>query len=746
MHWFASFLVKHPRGPLHFTCLVTVAAICGLSQLQFDEDLLKTLGSRTGELEEVNRFAEKIGFDERKIVAFLEADDLLSFSRISALRTFVEQVGARPQVLDIYSLLDARRPLVGRLRAPLFPEDYDARDVEQTRQVAAANPLVAGQTLTPDGRAAQVLISLADEMYADRRALDPLLDELRNDADRWLVPAGIRVRFVGGPIIRREIVAATRRDLVRNTALGSGVAICVALAFFRKPRVVFAVTAAPLLASLWIMGLLGLSQIPVNVLSATITNLTLVVGLTDSVHMIQDFQRRRRLGLDRDSALLESIRHAGAACGVTAVTTALGFASLAFTESPIIREYGMICAASSIMVFCVVMLLTVPISAFAEPPEIVRDGREPLRIERMTQRVVDFSLANRRWICFIAILLPPLLIVYSTRLEPNTRAIDYLPRSSPTREAVHDCERAFGGAVRLLVVVHVDDVFEITSPRGEAALRAIQQSLEHRPGMGKPLSLVNVVDASPNLGTNWSEITKYLFHRPRESFQVFYDPASRRLIYSVPFADRGSRYVLETVEQIRRDFTNLMAIHPGIRCSIGGRPVELASGANQMLAELASGLGLEALVILLVISFSLRSIKLGLISLVPNVLPLACVLGILSLLDTPLRFGVVAVFNVCLGLAVDDTVHLIKAIASSHKSATLEDQIREGTAGVGVPMLAAAAILAAGFGVLVFSEIDDNRAFGALACVTIAISIAIELLVLPALLSAFCRNDLRRIR
>lgn len=740
------FVIGHPRLIGGVACVLTCAAVWGVTRLRIEDDPYAAVRVGSAEFSRLEELSLAYGFDDESVVVVLEADDFFTLERIAALRKLVGRFKTHPEVSGTYSLLDARRPGPGRLQLPLFPETSDdLADMERARRYAEASTLVRGQLLSDDGRTALMLVSLRPETRNDVRVLEPLLQTLKTAAQQELPKSGITARFTGVPAIRVELVRATERNVVVTTVLGCAAALVISLLILRDWRAVLTASLPPALASLWILGFLGLAGISVNILSAVVSTLVLVVGLSDSIHLSQDIWRRRFQPRDNEQAAVDALRHSGIACGITALTTAFGFASLALTDSPIVREYGLILACGALVAF-VATVLFVPLLAGLFPHYRVADqeGAVSRTIEAATRRVVGFSLARRKVICVfcaIAFLLTGRAVFL---LQADTSLTENLPGESEGRAALHCADTAFGGVFHTLVVVHWPASERLESPATEAALRDAQRLVQSSAVFNHPLSLINVVESMPNLGANWQSAVRVLTGSPRESLRRFFDAERREALVFAHTPEIGSAAIGDAVDETRERLRQLEQVHPGYRFELSGTPVVATTIVNQLLIDLGAGLGLEALMILLVISCLFRSLRLGLISLVPNLFPLACVAAVMALVDMPLHFGSVMVFNICLGLAVDDTVHLVSRIGDARSEPTAEDMIRRGVAGVGTAVVAATLILCAGFAALTVSEVYASRVFGVLSCVTLAASFVAELILLPAVLAVGGRRALER--
>jgi predicted RND superfamily exporter protein len=224
----------------------------------------------------------------------------------------------------------------------------------------------------------------------------------------------------------------------------------------------------------------------------------------------------------------------------------------------------------------------------------------------------------------------------------------------------------------------------------------------------------------------------------------FVNVERREALVLAHVSDLGTAALERLTFDLNRELDAVRARHPGFDFELSGSSIVGTAVINRLIGGLGTGLGLEAVIIFLLIASVFRSWRLGLISLIPNLFPLACMATVMSGMGMSLHFGNVITFNVCLGLAVDDTVHVLNRIVHSRSPRSIDRLIVDCMSEVGPAVFATTLILCAGFAVMLLSSVPASRTFGGLACLMMAASFVAELLLLPALLAVFGEKALRR--
>ncbi len=584
------------------------------------------------------------------------------------------------------------------------------------------------------------MLVLAELEHVALHDSEPAVARLRQVVEQFDGREGLRVRLTGVPAVRAEIIRNVQRDAIKFNVLGCMLALAIALVVFRQPSAVLIAVAAPELGVLWVLGAMGLAGVQINVLNSVVPTLVVVVGLTDSIHFLLDIQRSRAAHLPGAQASAAAIEHVGGACGLTSLTSAVGFGSLAVAKAEIIREFGLACAAGSILTF-IAVLTVVPLLASTRLSRNLGAHRERQHVlAGWSNAVVRLATTYPLRITAVGAAVTVILGIVATGLKPDSWLAENLPAGGASAEALRHCDDAFGGLMFAYASIEWPQNESLASENVHGALLDVRRMFRDHPETRHPLSVLNVVEALPLQGRSWAASVRYL-ERGEESLENLLRIDRRHALVSAHVRDIGAARFEAVFDDLKRQLADIEARHPGLTLRMTGTSVVSARHLTQMIRDLGNSLGLESLVIFTLMAWCFRSFGLGLISIIPNVFPLVCVGALMIALGMPLQFGSVIVFNICLGLAVDDTIHVMtrfnRELAIDHD---VRAAIRRSFAAVGTAMLTSTAILLAGFAVVTLSDVPALQLFGGLSCVTIMAALVGELLLTPALLLTFLRR------
>ena len=709
--------------------VVTALAVFGASRLGFDDNPRAVFRSDDEDFQLMEEVFEQFGTDDNLCFLIVHSEALFSRRSLDDLRRLTRDAGAVQGVESSMSLTDERLLLV-----PADVKNADGDSLATVRGNALQHPLVAGQLLDEQGEYALVIVRLKGETLSisEIQPIDRRLDEL---VERFSHETSLTVRVTGLPPLRVEAYKHVRQESARFTILCSIAAFGMAFLILRRWQMVAVVCGASLTGALWTVGTLGLVGEQITVLTVVLPTLVIAVGFTDAVHLVMDVRHSRAAGLSPQIAARDTIRHLTLACGLTSLTTAIGFASLGVTRTEIVRRFGLACGMGAVLTFFAVIVIVPLLSSTwlgrnMLPP---RGGqRLDARVSAFGGRLIELVLKNRWGITIAAILLTAFMGYSVMRLKPENEITETLPDNSESLQTLRLIDEKFGGILPAFVIVDWPRGVSPTSPEFRAALEDVHRVCDESPATRAPFSALNVMQAVP--GGNLSLVPKSVTRRMLHSEQ-------RRAVVVCRSEARGTAFFSRSFPELAGRLKDLEDRHPGFRFRLTGSGVVASKNIGQMISDLTSSLGLASVVIFVTLTLVFRSIRIGLICLIPNALPLLFTASLLAWTGESLRFSGVIVFCMCLGIAVDDTIHVVTRFQRELKSTgDVEAALRASMKAVGSALVVTTIVFVIGFSVTLTSTVPGNRMFGVLSCTAVLSALFGDLVVLPAMLACFVRQ------
>jgi predicted RND superfamily exporter protein len=672
------------------------------------------------------------------VIVVAQSDNFFTPDGADAMRAAVEALESLPHVESVLWLDRAPMMNIFGLREAILPrgEASPAR-FAAAREQALEHPLIAGQLLSRDAKTMLLMVRIDWLFVTEDRDCTDVLRETAEAAAQAFPGAEITFQVTGEVPIRVSRAASNRRNEIKYQAIGYSIALIIAFILFRGLSSVVIVAMAPAFGVFWTLGLLhylGFDDNPFN--SVIVPVLLCMVGFTDGVHMMVQIRRHRAMGMSASDAARLSIREVGLACWLTSLTTAIGFGSLVLAHHEVVREFGYCCVLGVLMTFLSVITI-IPLACTSPLGRRVHTGYGRNLIDQNLERisvVIDFVLAHSRAISIVAIVITVILGLLTLQLRPDERLTSSLAARSEAAQALAHIDRALGGMETASVSVRWRSRIKAGDEEIGEVVTAVDEVLRSEPLIGNPLSIRNLIDALPGEGPASTRMS-LLELLPPPLKRAYYQPEVRYATVGFRLQDIGIASYGPVFARIEQQLEAIEQNHPDFRLELSGNAVGRWKNLYQVVVDLAFSLGTASIIIFVVLTIVYRSLRLGMISIVPNLFPLAATGFLLWAVGQNLEIVSVCAFTVCLGIAVDDTIHFLTryleqdAIAGSRREA-----IRRAFIGVGTALIMTTVVLVIGFSTALLSDSRDHRIFATMGILTISSALFADLVFLPALL------------
>jgi len=709
---------------------VTALAAFGISRLRLDDDLRSLIRDSNGEFALVDEVAAIFGPPDRDCIvrATARTGDIFDAEPLAALESLAARLRDVEGVEQVRSIFDIRRQGAAGAILPVIPRRSGPLDAEaraEAKARASRHPLVAGHLLSADTASSLLLVQLAAGADRPPRSTDVVARVEAALAEAADDRGPLAVELTGLPALREQAMQALRRDMLTFNSIGLSLAVILSAAVARSLRSTVVACVPPFVGAVWALGALGLLGAPVTVLTSVVPSLALVVGTCDSIHFIEDMRRSVRRGLDPLAASSGAVQRIGMACGLTSIVTAIGFASLAVARIEAVRTFGIAAAIGALASFLAVTLLT-PMIAATPFCSGLRLGRSSRLAGRAASLLAAFSVRHARPLVAVACGLTLLLGMAGSGLEADNRIVDSLPAGAAASQTLAHVDADFGGAMGIDILVGWPEGVEWRDPAVLDGLRRAEAVIAGEAGISKPISFSTIAGELP------PRVRRRL---DAASVGDLVSPENRVAIVRARVADLGSRRLEVIYDRIDTSLAAIERDLPGWRFRLAGMSVVSARNIRQLVRDLGSSLVVEVLVIGCILAVAFRSPLAGLVSMIPNVFPLAVIAALLVATGRSLDPATVIVFNVCLGLAVDDTVHVLSALSRNRREGiSIATAVRRAVAETGNAVVIGGVVLMVGFAAVTASSVPSLAGFGMLACAAVLAATIAELVFLPALL------------
>ncbi len=751
---FLRFLMtgaNHRWTTLIFLVLATCFFGFGLTELRVDTSFDSLIPDTHPDKKIYDQIVKEFGSDNRSIV-YIKDINLWSNEKLIALEKLhlsIEKLGFVKQVDDLFTLRSIRgteKKMDTGLILSGIP--LDQKEIDQAKADALYNPLVRNNFISSDGIVTAILVTLHPGTNSSHS-----YEQINFELEKIIMdfkPEFQSIFQVGSPRIHTELKDILFDDLKLLSPLSAFALVVAILFFLRSGFAAFVPLVTSFLSIFWTFGIMGWVDIPINLLSAMLPSLIVVIGSTEDTHMISAYFQglSQKKTADRMFAIRFMMKHLGVPLILTVFTTALGFAGNTLNSMSIIQNFAI---ASTIAIFVngLITWLFVPMALAHFGPvrtKIFRKDESVKGIPGLFVRMFGFTAGRFSRLILIGTAVLCLFFIYQcSKLVVTNDPLSYFQKDQPLIADTHKIHQDLSGIKVFYISLASNQEKAFLTPKNIQKLSAIQNFLKKQEIFDTSLSLADylcLVNQEFHQGDTdqyrvpdqRNLVAQYLLFFNRRDLENYVSHDYKRACIVVRHNVSDSSVLNAHVKELKQVVAQISG--PEMTGHVVGENLMINAAAEDLMMAQVKSLTILLAVIFVITSVMFTSIKGGIISLIPSLIPIVLMFGIMGLLDIPLNPGTAMVALIAIGIAVDGTLHLFSRYnelcrrTSDYDSAVLKTVAEEAT-----PMVTTSLSLALGFGILLLSNFTIIAQFGALSAATMIFALFANLLITPLIMS-----------
>ena len=747
---FSKFVTEHPWWILLLTLIAVSGMSIGARNLTHETDYRVYFSEGNPQL---------VAFDEIQdiynksdsVLFVLEPEDGTVFTpkTLEAIQLLTEKAWKIPYSSRVdsitnfqYTQADEDDLIVADL---VIDPQVSTEEIEKIKQVALHEPLLVNRLVSSKGHVSGINVTLqlpgkdpfeSTEVATSVRLLAAEIEKSYPD---------IKIHLTGMAMFTNAFVESAMNDNKTLVPLMYSIVILVLFISLRSFSATFSVIILIIFSVISALGIVGWLGWYLTSTSAIAPTIILTMAIADCVHILATQLHNMRIGHEKKKAIQESLLINFHPVFLTSITTAIGFLSMNFSDAPPFRDLGNI-VAIGVMLAWLFSITFLPALMTLLPIKVKpKDELDNSLMENLSEWVIKYRKSLLIFNGIIALVMISLV----PKNELNDEFVNYFDKSTEFRQSTDFLNENMGGLYTLEFSIHANGTGAISEPK---FLQNVQQLIDWLATQPEVIHTNTITDTFKRLNKNMHGDNEEWYRLPEKRELA----AQYLLLYemSLPYGldlndqiniDKSGIRVITTLESMSSN--QVLAIEERIKQWLSQNmtdyKVELASpilmfshiGSRNIIGMLTgSALALVLISLTLIIAF--KSFKLGMISLIPNLIPAGVAFGIWALIDGQVGLGISVVSGMTLGIVVDDTVHFISKYnhARMDKAMNKEDAVRYAFSTVGIAISITSIVLVAGFMILSLSHFSMNSEMGLLTAITIAVALFMDLLLLPPLL------------
>lgn len=747
-----NWIIDHPAKCIIPSIVLMLLLISNVRHLQSDFGMRNWFRTTDPLIKELNAFEKKFGNDEMLVIAVQSKRGIINRENLKILHEITEESWQLPDIVRVDSLTNYNYSKVDGDSidiAPFYDPDeiYTDEKLEYKKQIANTERQIRDQFLSRDGNTAVIYGTLRTRFNISTNYRH-IVESLMKQMEKYDEISDLTFHYAGDAIINDSYRKVSDDDLAIMLPLNFAIMIFLLILIFQTIEGVLipiGLVGFSILGTFGISGLLGLKF---DNMSAAIPGILISICMADSIHIIATYYRLLNKLKDKQSAAKEAIRKNFTPTLLTSISTMIGFLSLTQTELIPIRKLGILAAFGTMMAWLLSMLVVCPILPLL-PARNFQDRMKFKFSSSTIQSYIHWVNRHKNKIIVAAFFLSGTFLFIGLQNKVNSDPLSHFSKKLKVSKDSNFLINTFNGIGGPQIVVDSGSDEGIKDPN---FLKNVQEFIDYIESHQFVNKVSSSLDIIKQLNMNLHENSKKYFAVPdsKEKIaqilflysmslpqgmdlnnQISIDNRFMRL--SVMWSLQDAENSLYQIENFKKKAEEL-----NLNISVTGKHFMYHRMIGYIVKTFFISISLAIIFISILMLIVLKSKLLAFLSMLPNLFPLIFGSGLMFLMGQHIDISTSLVISVCLGIAVDDTIHFLGHFSTEYRqNSDVFKSVHAVFTHTAPALIFTTVVLAIGFGVFAFANFIPNVNFGILCSVILSVALLTDLLLLPALLLRF---------
>jgi predicted RND superfamily exporter protein len=684
--------------------------------------------------------------------------DLEKFNKFYTLNKKLESIEGITNVISLATLKIITKDKEDQSFAlqPLIPESPKSQPALDSLMLSAINQkFYSGQMMNVENGATLILITM-DRLVLNSKLRNDVVHEIQEIGAAFTADSDIELHYSGMPFVRTIMQEKTASELQLFIGLSIAITALILFLFFRSwTAVVFPLIVIGVVVT-WVLGTVGILGYDINVLTGLIPSIIIVIGIPNSIYLLNKYHQEYAKHGNKMRALSLMIRKIGLVTLITNCTTAIGFLVLITTNIKLLTEFGLVAGLNILATFVVSMVLIPGIFSYLPPPKPAQLKHLEFKFMGKFLTLLDLLVHRHRYRVFIgAAIVVGFSFFGISKLYSVAYMVDDIPEESQLKQDLYFFQDNFSGVLPLEIVIDFGKPRSSLNARNLRKVERLENGLDSIEFVSQPVSIVSFAKAVRQAYYNGdpkryslpspsdrNAILSYLSNQDDQEglLDSFVDTTGQIMRVSLKTWDLGSVKMDSLITNVIEPRINeVFGDDTDVKTSVTGSTLLFVKGNKFLVENLQLSLLLAFIIIAVIMGILFANVRMIIISLIPNFIPLLLTAGIMGYLGIPLKPSTALIFSIAFGISVDDSIHFLAKYRQElfannfFVPIAISKSIKE----TGASMLYTSIVLFFGFVIFVFSDFGGTVALGLLTSLTLMFAMITNLTVLPALLMVF---------
>ncbi len=757
-HKVADLIIKYRLFILITVVLITGYMAYRASFVQMEYKMAVMLPETDSISIQYREFKEIFGEDGTLMVVGFQDTNLFEIEKFNDLISLIDTLKSIEGVKNVTSVANAVNLITDRQERvfkaeKIFIDKFDQQsELDSLRDIFMSLPFYKNLLYNDSSNFYLMALNVEKDKINSNKRFD-FVDNLESIISEFGEKHQLKIRYSGLPYTRTRISEMIKSELLMFIFLAMLVTAFILWFLFRSFRVVLFSLFIVGSIVVWALGTMDIFGYQITILTGMIPPLMIVIGIPNCVFLLNKYHNAYSEKKNKIKALKRMIIKMGSPIFLTNLTTAAGFATFMVTQNRILTEFGLI-ASLNIMGLFVISMLLIPVLFSYNPPPLERHTKhlDSKIIEKIISSLCTITMKYRKTVYISVGIFLVLAGIGISLMHTTGYIIDDIPSNHPVKRDLKIFEEHFKGIMPFEIMIDTKKRKGVLSTSTLKRIDKLQDELGKYPELSKSLSIADGIKFVRQAYFRGNQRHYKIPGNREKSFIFSYlpkgeSPENLSLLNSI--VDSGMQKARVTLNVGDVGTTKMDALQQKIQAEVDsifppdrydtivtGSSIVFTKGTEHLIHNLFTSLLLAVLLISIFMAFMFSSLRMILISIVPNILPLLFTAAVMGYAGIAIKPSTVLVFSIAFGISVDNAIHFLAKYRQELEifNWDIKKSVLEALKETGVSILYTAGILFFGFAIFALSEFGGTVALGILISITLFVAMFANLILLPSLL------------
>jgi predicted RND superfamily exporter protein len=699
-----------------------------------------------------NYFVDKFGESDNLMLIGVDIDSFFVFQKFSHWQNFSESLKTIDGVNNVFSIVDAVNLKKNEKEKKfesykIFELVKNQSDLDKSFEKYKKLPFYNDRFI--NNKAAVLILNLDDKFIGSSKRKE-LISSITSLGNLYSKESTNKIYYSGLPYLRTTNSEMIRNEVKLFIILAMLVTAIILFIFFRSIKAMFISMLIVAIGVTWSFGSLAILNYEITILSALIPPLLIVIGVPNSIFLINKYHNEFKAHGNKSKALVRMIKRVGNITILTNTTTALGFATFILTSSQDLRQFGLVASINIFAVFFLSLLLIPILLSYISPPKQKHTKHLDRKwIHYITTKIIYWVTHRREHIYVYTIIIAVVAFFGLLKMKTSGNITDDIPKDTEFYQGISFFEKNFNSVLPFEITIDTHRKNGMIRLSTLKKIDMLVDTLSTYPQFSRSISMIDAVkffkQAVYNGNSKFYELPNsqekgWLLNYADNSdvssnwMETFLDKDKQVGRVSCQVVDIGTKEMNEIRIKLRDQIDQIFDKEK-YNVKITGSSVVFLEGTTYLVKNLFTSLFLAILLISLFMAWMFNSFRMVMVSLIPNLIPLLLTAAIMGYFGIAIKPSTILVFGIAFGISVDDTIHFLAKYRQELKlNGNIRKSVKKAIRETGVSMIYTSIVLFFGFSIFITSQFGGTIALGLLVSLTLMIALLSNLVLLPALL------------